>query len=349
MPLVHDSLAFHNVAELDPATGPSGGLRLQRFPRAVRDALGFRHHSRGRFFAHRASGCEIRFVASGPFVRLHLSAAETDATVIVSKGDHAHSRHHLPAGVVTSLFLEDPGAFAQVGPGLLRRRRFSPIVWRVVCNQDALLHYHGIESFGHAVRPPASGEVPSRAWLAYGSSITFGANAMHPGNAYVQQAAWRLGVDVLNLGLPGSALCEPHVAEWIAGLSGWDFATLELGVNLLDLAEPDEFAARARAFVETIHRARPEHPLHVINLFPHQADHARDPASPPARRAPAFNAAVRDLAAGFAHPAIRFIDGREILPDHGALHTDLVHPSDEGHILMGENLARILSAHLPCL
>lgn len=343
MPLVHDSIAFHNVAELDPAPGPAGALRLQRFPRSVRDALGFKHHSRGRFFAHRATGCELRFVASGPFVRLHLSAAETDATVIVYKGDHAHSRHHLPAGVVTSLFLEEPAAFSQVEPSLLRRHRFAPNVWRITCNQDALLHYHHLETFGHPVRPPAPDELPSRVWLAYGSSITFGANALHPGNAYVQQAAWRLGVDVLNLGLPGSALCEPHVAAWIASLPAWDFATLELGVNLLDLAEPDEFAARARAFVETVHRARPERPLHLINLFPHRADASLDPASPPARRAPSYNTAVRDLAASLAHPSVRFIDGRQLLPNHTALHTDLIHPSDEGHVLMGENLARLLA------
>lgn len=341
MSLVHQSIAFHNVAELEPA--PCGAFRLHRFPRDVRDSLGYKDHTRGRFFAHRATGCELRFVTSGPFVRLDLSAEEADATALVYRGDHAHSRHHLSTGVVTSLFLEDPPAFSEVGPGLLRRHRFDPSVWRITFNPDARLSYHGMESFGHAVRPPHAEEIPARTLLAYGSSITFGANAFHPGNSYVQQAAWRSGVDVLNLGLPGSALCEPCVASWIASLPGWDFATLELGVNLLDLAEPDEFAVLARAFVETIHRACPSRPIHLINLFPHRADSSLDPAMPPARHAPAFNDAVREIAAAFECPSIHFIDGRSLLPDHTGLHTDLVHPSDEGHILMGENLARIVS------
>ena len=82
MALIHDHLAFHNCEELEPVQGLAG-LRLQRFPAAVRDSLGFKSHSRGRFFSHRASGCEVRFVTDGKFVRLSLSAIERDAEVIV--------------------------------------------------------------------------------------------------------------------------------------------------------------------------------------------------------------------------------------------------------------------------
>ena len=129
-PLVHDRIAFHNCEELEPLHGLAG-LRLQRFPAALRDTLGFKSHSRGRFFSHRASGCELRFVTDGKFVRVFLSAMESDAEVIVYRGDHAHSRHVLKAGVVTGLFLEDPSPFAQVDPSMLRRHRFAPQVWRI--------------------------------------------------------------------------------------------------------------------------------------------------------------------------------------------------------------------------
>jgi hypothetical protein len=46
------------------------------------------------------------------------------------------------------------------------------------------------------------------------------------------------------------------------------------------------------------------------------------------------------------HPAVRFIDGREILSGYSSLHTDLVHPSDEGHLAMGANLAALIAPTL---
>jgi hypothetical protein len=55
---------------------------------------------------------------------------------------------------------------------------------------------------------------------------------------------------------------------------------------------------------------------------------------------------VRDLVAELNHPAVRFIDGREILSGYSSLHTDLVHPSDEGHLAMGANLAALISPAL---
>jgi lysophospholipase L1-like esterase len=342
MTLIHDSFAFHNVAELEAVPGVPG-LRLQRFPAALRDRLGFKSHTRGRFYAHRAAGCELRFVTGGPFVRVSLSAMETDAVVMVYKGDFAHSRHILPAGVVTSLFLEEPAWFSQVEPALTCGRRFAPAVWRLLFHQDASVCFHYVDAFGHSLRPPAAGETPARTWLAYGSSITYGANAFHASNSFTQHAAHLLGVDVLNKGLPGSCMCEPEMADWLAALPGWDFATLELGVNLVDCATPEEFEQRARHLIATIHRMRPEARIHVINIFPNRADAMLDRDAIPAVRTPLFNQIVPRLVKEIAHENVRFIDSRMILPEvSSGLNADLLHPSDEGHLAMGRALAEYL-------
>lgn len=339
--LIHDSIAFHNVAELESVSGLAG-VRLQRFPAALRNGLGFKDHSRGRFYAHRAAGCELRFVSSGPFVRLALSAVEADTSVIVYKGDHAHSRHVLPAGVVTSLFLENPPWFSQVDRTMLRARRFAPDVWRIMFHQDAVACYHHLDTFGQEVRPPEPHEMPARRWLAYGSSITYGASVFHPPNAFIQHAANLLGVDVLCKGLPGSCLCEPEVAAWLAALPGWDFATLELGVNLVDSATPEEFETRARNLLATMHAARPEAVVFVINIFPNRADHLLDRQAPASVRTPVFNKIVQRLVAEINHPSVRFIEGRAMLQEISGLSSDLLHPSDEGHIAMGAALASML-------
>jgi lysophospholipase L1-like esterase len=347
MALIHDCIAFHNIAELETVPGLAG-LRLQRFPAELRNGLGFKSHTRGRFYSHRAAGCELRFVTEGPFVRVALSAMEADAVVMVYKGDFAHSRHVLPAGVVTSLFLEDPVWFPQVDPVLIGGRRFAPGVWRLLFDLDATVCFHHVDEFGHALRPPEPHETPARTWLAYGSSITCGASVFHPSNSYTQHAANLLGVDVLNKGLPGSCMCEPEMAEWLAALPGWDFVTLELGVNLVDWATPEEFEQRARHLIATIHRTRPEARMFVCGIFPNRADWMLDRGATPAVRTQTFNEIIPRLVEQAGHPNVCFIEGRSILdnPSSG-LNCDLLHPSDEGHIAMGAALARQISHAIP--
>lgn len=337
--------AFHNVAELEPVPGLAG-RRLPRLPAAVRERLGYKAHTRGRFHSERAAGCEIRLVTAGPFVRVTLAAVESDATAFVFRGDHAHSRHVLRAGEATALFLEDPPWFAQVAAGALPRRRFAPDVWRIAFNHDALVHYVGSETFGHALRAPRADELPARRWLAYGSSITFGGNAVLGSNSYVQHAAQRLGVDVINLGLPGSCLAEPEMARHLAERTDWHFATLELGVNLVDLATPEEFAERVRHFVAVLARAQPARPVFVLDIFPNRADAAPDPSKLAAQRTPRFRAAVHQAVAEAGAARVQSIPAREILPDFAGLTSDLLHPSDEGHLAMGERLASRLAAKL---
>ena len=96
-------------------------------------------------------------------------------------------------------------------------------------------------------KKPGEDEKPRRRWLAYGSSIT------NVGSWYVHHAALRLLADVFNKGMCGSCLCEPEVAGWLPSCESWDFATLELGVNMRGGFSAMEFEKRAR-FDRTIRK-----------------------------------------------------------------------------------------------
>lgn len=344
MSLIYDQIAFHNVEELEAVPGFSG-LRLQRFPASVRKAFGFKDHSRGRFFSHRAAGCELRFVTEGKFSRLFISSLEADAEVIVYCGDRAHSRHLLKAGVMTSLFLEEPLFFQMVDPVMIGHQRFAPQVWRVTFNQDAVVLYHHLDAYGHEVRPPRADEIPARTWLAYGSSITFGGNVLFAPNSYVQRAALLLGVDVLNKGMPGSCMCEHETAQYLASET-WDFATLELGVNMTEHATPDEFSQRAGALIDLVHESNPARPVFTIDIYTNRADHLFDRLHRSAKNTPQFRKAIRNHVTQMNNPMIRHLSADSILSDTTGLSVDLLHPSDEGHLSMGENLATVLRSAL---
>ena len=340
----HDGITFHNVSELEPL--PNGPFKLQRFPATVRNVLGITGHQRGRFYAHRLPGVELRFVTESPFISLSLMAIEADTQVVVYYGDFAHARYHLKAGAVTTLFLERPTSFLAVEPGSLKVGRFSSDVWRVLFHQDARAAYIGREVYGSIIRPPRPDEVPARRWLAYGSSITCGADAFHPATSYAQQAARRMGVDVINLGLPGSCLAEPVMADYLAGRDDCDLITCELGVNMTMWFTPEEFEQRIRHLLAIITDRRPQRPVVALNIFPNQwSDRSCTRVDTDALRTIAYNGIVPKVVEELARPNLHFIDGRSVFPDFNGLTTDLIHPSDEGHIRMGENLAALLNPY----
>jgi len=342
--------SLHNVAVEEPA--PSGGFYLRRFPLEVRQILS----PLGAMVAEESAGVEIRFVTEGNSFRLALGAepscldpsASGRLEVFVYRGDFFHSRHVLEPGRVNHITVNDLGGalrerLRRLGPAALAGARFSPEVWRVLIGRfpAALVE---LSTYGKPCRAPLPAEVPARRWLAYGSSITNGGSPTSHHLAYVYQAAHQLGVDVFNQGLSGSCYCEPEIAAYFAGRRDWDLITLELGVNMRQDFSPEDFARRAGHLVHTITAAHPEKPVVLLSIFPN-ADlppYADDHELPVARRQGAFVETLRQLAGG----NVTFIAGPEILRNFSGLTTDLIHPSDLGHIEMGRHLAEKLRPHL---
>ncbi|WJH35484.1 hypothetical protein N6H14_05515 [Paenibacillus sp. CC-CFT747] len=228
--MLHDHIEFHNTAELEESRS-FGGVKLFRFPREVRHALG----DRGRFISEEATDCELRFVTEAAHVRVTLLLPDRAGEVYVYRGGLLHSTHAMPAGIPKTLHLERPVRLAGMDREKLTACGFAPEVWRVVFGRSEGVFLE-LNTFGEAVRPPQAGETPEVRLLAYGSSITHGLGT-YP-LTYVDQGARRLKADLFNKGMSGSCLCEPEMADYLARSKGWDAALLELGVNMRDHFPP---------------------------------------------------------------------------------------------------------------
>jgi hypothetical protein len=160
--------------------------------------------------------------------------------------------------------------------------------------------------------------------LAYGSSITHGSYALRTGETYPAQVARAFDVDVFNQGFGAAAFLEPEMAAWLGGRRDWDFATLELGVNLLRPLSTEAFAKRVDIFLRTITSARPEAPIFVIDIFTSGKDFEADPKRPEFRRV------VRDAVAALKSPQVRHLEGLKLLTNTNGLCFDLLHPASDG-------------------
>ncbi len=332
---VRDQIEFHNVAEFVPVSHPHG-VALSRYDGETRAYLS----ALGRHAAACSDGVELRFVTGSSWVNLTLSARSSyswsaGANVTVFRGDIPVASGFIADGATQTLKLAAPPLLAQMGPLAFGDRRFAPELWRVFVT-GATVIYHGIDTVGQPLRPPHPDEKPTRRWLAYGSSIT----NVAPG--YVHHAARHIRADVYNKGLCGSCACESQTSRFLASYEEWDFATLEIGVNMRGSVSVEDFEQRARTLVGELRKVSAVNPIILITIFPNAEDYMATPDRLTGINR-SFREMLRRIQASAGDPNLHLIEGDQVLTTYAGLSSDLIHPSQDGHYLMGQNLAGLLA------
>lgn len=188
------------------------------------------------------------------------------------------------------------------------------------------------------ITPPRKEQTPDKKYLAYGSSITHGSLGILPVNTYAYRTAEALGVDLINLGTAGSACVDKAAADYIASRDDWDFATLEMGINILGM-DPDEFRKRVMYMIETVGSSHPDKKVFCIDVFYTNNDlDGKD-------NAPCFRRIVRECVEECVKCGVTnlvYINGLEMLTGPHGLSGDFVHPNVRGC----EEIARNLSARI---
>lgn len=338
--MIYQGLEFHNVDHLEQVSGMAG-LRLERFPQELGRALGIPGNHKARFRSKRVHGCEVRFVTEAKAFDVCLTAVESDIDVVIYRGDLLHEKRTLKAGVCTVLHVEYPEMYGQVETEQLPRKRFASSVWRIQCGMNGYLYFHYLDTYGFERRPPEMEEKPQVLWAAYGSSITCGSKTTTYSNSYIEQAAWRLGYDVMNKGLSGTCMCEPEMAKYLAGLPV-DVLSLEMGVNMMLPFDEESFENQVRRFLEIVKQGSQAREIYLIDIFTNRAPILKDHGNHYYRHYENFKAIVKRLSHEMGDSRMKWIDGSWIAKDMTYLTTDLLHPSDYGHICMGENLAQAM-------
>ena len=166
--------------------------------------------------------------------------------------------------------------------------------------------------------------------VCYGSSITQGACASHPGNAYANLLALKYDTDILNLGFSSGARGEIPMMEYLAGL--------DMGVLVYDYdhnSPTEELAVNHQRGYRIIREKQPDLPIIMITA----AD--RNMALPE-RKAIIRSTYENALANGDKN--VYFIDGEDIYKPVGRSHctVDAAHPNDVGFLLMADAIGNVL-------
>ena len=105
-----------------------------------------------------------------------------------------------------------------------------------------------------------------KVWLHHGSSISHGSDAASPTATWPALAASLAGVDLINLGLGGSALLDPFTARTLRDTAA-DVISVKIGINLVntDLMRLRAFTSAVHGFIDTIREGHPTTPLLVVS------------------------------------------------------------------------------------
>jgi hypothetical protein len=208
-----------------------------------------------------------------------------------------------------------------------------------------------------------------RTWVHHGSSISQGSNAASPSTTWPAVAARLAGVELVNLGLAGSAVVDPFTARAIRDTPA-DVLSVKLGINVVnhDAMRRRAFGPAVHGFLDTIRDGHPDTPLVLVS--PLYCPIHEDTPGPGAFDVEALGQGlVRFLALGDPadvasgrltlrvirevlaevvaqrdDPALTYLDGLELYgePEHERFPLpDALHPPPEAHELIGERFAAL--------
>ncbi|MET0316944.1 MAG: SGNH/GDSL hydrolase family protein [Rhodococcus fascians] len=236
-----------------------------------------------------------------------------------------------------------------------------------------LPHYERVELVALRSDAPISPALAGqrRVWLHHGSSISQGSNAPSPSATWPALAASLGGVELINLGLAGSAMLDPFTARAMRDTPA-DVISVKIGINLVnaDVMRLRAFGPAVHGFLDTIRDGHPSVPLLVVGPL-YCPIHENTPGPGTFDVAGLAAGVVRFVATGDPDGAARgsltltvirerlaelvssrmaddphlyYLDGHDLYgPADSAEHPlpDNLHPDADTHRMVGERFARL--------
>lgn len=328
--MIFQNIDFHNVEEIEES---EKGYILWRVPAYVRKNI---NEIAAKTASRLSSGIELRFKMRGDSATIILQADEIEeASVAYLYFGSFQGGWQLSSKMIgtkdTRITIRKPEKL-EVLQQITEERHlpFSPEVVRIVLPYTHCC-FKGVEG---EIEPPAKSDVPNRTYLAYGSSITHGSLALSQPYTYPFRIAQILHCDYLNLGFAGTAQMERAMAEYLVSRKDWDFASVEMGINMVSDSFSEElFEERIKGFIQVM--AKDPRPVFATSLFGFTDPKNQEKA-----------ARLRKIVETHAAKQLIYTDGLALLNRSDFISQDLVHPSLEGMDSIVQNWCSVMQKNL---
>lgn len=332
--MIYQNIEFFNVEEIFER---SNGLQLSRIPEKIRKNLNDNAKTR----AFMPAGCELRFKLKSEKARFVIRA---DMEIVWRTGicevyfGEFFDKWYFIDERNTILEISYPQNLEKLKYlRKIKNMRYDPEIVRIILPHIIDVRILEIEG---EFEIPSKNQVPEKKFIAYGSSITHGAFSIIPSYTYIARTAYLLGLDSINKGLGGGCHLEKEIADYIAERKDWDFAIFEIGVNMVNNFEIEEFENRVDYFVDKIVKENSNKYLFFIDIFPFYMDFNNED------KQKKFREILENKIKKVNRGNLIHISGFDLLKDLRGLTADIIHPSSQGFEEISHNLAKIISNYL---
>ncbi len=322
--MIYKNVELHNIEHLLEDEN-NQGLLMSRVPMKVRENL----NPKAQMTAFDGPGCEIRFnIRSGSVV---VTLLRLPATEILGKGicEIYYGSFQGPYFISPQIVGNKPEKIRIDKPAKIKLMEkiakeknmpFDPNLVRVILPYDWRCCLLGIEG---DCSPPKENQIPQKKYLVYGSSITHGSTSVRPSGIYPRIIADKLGFDLINLGFAGSACLDRELADYITERKDWEFAILELGINVIELTVK-EFREKVDYFINKLVENNQDRWFFCIDIFTCFRDYLNQV------KIKEFRKIISDKVQSINSPKLVYVSGKDLLTSASSLTADLLHPSASG-------------------
>ncbi len=329
--MIFKNIELYNVSEV---IKNGNGYDMLRVPFSVEHHMSEKGQPRNRY----SSGCELRFVCLSDEVKIKLRTKTADFLFVyvyygsIPCGWQDCRKVITPTGEIVIKKSENMDKLKQITKE--NNFPFDPNVVRIILPNSPCT----IVDVDGDCRPPMAEEVPKLNYLAYGSSITHGSLSLIQMNSYASRVAENLGANLINLGFAGSACLEKEMADYIASRNDWDFATIEMGVNVIGMPL-DEYKEKVRYMVSNIAGNNPDKKVYCIDIFYLFAEPGSDKKEWVIEARKIVKRVVEELAL----KNTVYVNGLDMLSIGSAgVSGDFTHPNIRGCECIAENLTKVI-------
>ena len=344
-------LKFHNAFEAPfelngfPWRGPNGELR--RLPMNITPDMLFRE---AESLVWHSAGGEVRFRTSSDRVVLRAELYHVSDMNHMTRNGSAGFVFFTESGRKSEKFqrvigLSPSQAKLGAGPDGKARLKFTLNLNNGGKLRDITIYmplYSAVRKMEIGIEEDAKLEPPAPHKIKdpicfYGSSITQGCSASHPGNVYTTLLCRAVDAPQINLGFSSSARGEQCVAEAIAGLKLSAFV-MDYDHNAQSIQQLED---THEAFFKTVRAAQPKLPIIIVSG-------PRDGSYEPYRQRRDIIKRTYDNAVAAGDKNVYFVDGLSFFDriPRKFCTVDNVHPTDLGFHLMYLKILPVLQEAL---
>ena len=312
--------------------------RYRRMPNAVAETV-----SPGvKGLCRHTAGGRLRFRTNSPYVAVKcITAPDYVMAHMPAQGSHGFALY--TGGIFAGKYSATVSEFIEAAKDNYRDMAFEGLCYFKNDSMDAELYfplYNGVRHLyiglkkGSDILPPTPYKVP-KPLVFYGSSITQGGCASHPGNDYVSLLSRRLNFDFVNLGFSGSAKGEPPMRTYLADLDASVFV-LDYDYNA---PNAEHLKQTHYPLYKEIRDKKPDTPIVFISKPDFHEGNLQDSIE---RRKVIIANYEKAKADGDAN--VYFIDGETLFGTDGrdGCTVDNCHPNDLGFYRMATTIEPVL-------